>query len=243
MHPALRDLSHRPWPLPPSPWLWRQAWNELLFVHYPVEAARLRALVPAPLQIQEFGGTSYIGIVPFRMNGVMRRPFPNLPGFSSFLELNVRLYVELDGKPGVWFLSLDATNPLVVWAGRRFFGLPYENARIETSVENGFVRYRSVRKGDPANFEVEYSPAAGEDWFAAKGSLEHFLTERYCFYAQTSRGLVRAEVHHRPWPLRRATGLVRENSLLNKYKLEARGEPLLHYSGGVDVVNWNPGLI
>src|SRR5690242_2620878 len=111
----LNQTAHRPWPLPNLHWKWRQSWNELLFVHYPIPAEQLRKFVPNSLEIEEYDGTSWIGVVPFQMNNVMRRPFPNLPGFSNFLELNVRIYVTLDGKPGVWFLSLDATNPIVVW--------------------------------------------------------------------------------------------------------------------------------
>ena len=77
-----------------------------------MSAARLRHLVPRELDIQTFDGTSWIGLVPFRMQGVMRRPLPDLPGVSAFEELNVRLYVEKDGKSGVYFLSLDANNAL-----------------------------------------------------------------------------------------------------------------------------------
>ncbi len=97
MHPALRRLDHRPWPVPTRRWTWRQSWYDLLFAHWPVPAADLRPLVPDGLRIQEFDGTSWVGVVPFRMVGVMRRPLPDLPWVSAFLELNVRLYVELDG--------------------------------------------------------------------------------------------------------------------------------------------------
>jgi uncharacterized protein YqjF (DUF2071 family) len=113
MHPSLSRLEHRPWPLPAAPWTWRQSWHDLLFAHWPVPAAKLQSLVPKGLVVQEFGGSSWIGLVPFRMTGVTRRPLPALPWVSAFPELNVRIYVEheRDGTPGVWFLSLDATNP------------------------------------------------------------------------------------------------------------------------------------
>src|SRR5690554_1769026 len=115
MHPALTQTDHRPWPLPAHRWTWRQTWCDLLFAHWPIDAKKLRPLVPEALTIQEYDGTSWIGVVPFRMEGVMLRPLPDLPWLSAFPELNVRLYVEYGGKPGVWFLSLDATNPLAVW--------------------------------------------------------------------------------------------------------------------------------
>jgi uncharacterized protein YqjF (DUF2071 family) len=120
-HASFERLGHRPWALPSSPWVWRQSWLDLLFAHWPMDAALLQRLVPAPLKVQEFDGTSWVGLVPFRMAGVMRRPLPDLPWISAFPELNVRLYVEHEGKPGIWFLSLDAANQLAVWAARRYF--------------------------------------------------------------------------------------------------------------------------
>jgi uncharacterized protein YqjF (DUF2071 family) len=116
MHPALRATAHRPWPIPPGPWTSRQSWCDLLFAHWPVPARSLRALVPEPLRIQEYRGAAWLGIVPFQMRGVAPRPLPDIPGISAFPELNVRTYVEYGGKPGVWFLSLDATNALAVFA-------------------------------------------------------------------------------------------------------------------------------
>src|SRR5688572_28968890 len=130
MHSAFLRLEHRPWGLPGGAWRWRQSWEDLLFAHWPVPAAVLRPLVPEELRIEEYDGTSWVGVVPFRMSGVMLRPLPDLPGISAFPELNVRLYVERDGKSGVWFLSLDAYNRLAVWGARRFFHLPYFHARM-----------------------------------------------------------------------------------------------------------------
>ncbi len=97
MHPAFFQTAHRPWPPPTQPWRWRQTWFDLLFAHWPVPVSELRPLVPEALEIQEFDGTSWLGIVPFRMEGVLRRPLQDIPGISAFDELNVRLYVERDG--------------------------------------------------------------------------------------------------------------------------------------------------
>src|SRR5262245_23820541 len=116
MHPALSKTDHRPWPLPAGPWLGRMSWCDLLFAHWPVPADALRPLVPAALAIQEYDCTSWVGLVPFRMKDTMVRGLPDLPGLSAFPEMNLRLYVELGGKPGVWFISLDAANPLAVRA-------------------------------------------------------------------------------------------------------------------------------
>jgi uncharacterized protein YqjF (DUF2071 family) len=239
-HPAFARIDHRPWPIPAGPWTWRQNWHDLLFAHWPVPVADLRRLVPDGLTIQEYDGTSWLGVVPFRMTGVMRWPFPDLPWVSAFPELNVRLYVERDGKPGVWFLSLDAANPLAVWAARRFFHLPYWYARMTLTLHDGEYRFRSRRRGGSkaAPFAAAYKPTS-PPYEAKRGTLEAFLVERYCLYCQAPDGaLYRAEVHHLPWPLQRAAGKVEPDELLRTHGLTVEGAPLLHFSRGVDVVVW-----
>ena len=239
-HPAFARTDHRPWPVPKRPWAWRQSWRELLFVHWPVPTAVLRPLVPAGLEVQEFDGTSWVGVVPFRMEGVMRRPFPDLPGVSAFPELNVRLYVEADGKPGVWFLSLDAANPLAVWAARRFLHLPDYLAAIAMAREGDDLTCASQRRGAPERFDARYGPT-GPDEEAAAGTLEHWLTERYCLYAAAPDGrLLRNEVHHAPWPLRPAYAYLESNTLLAPFGIEVGpGRPHVRDAQGVDVVVWD----
>jgi uncharacterized protein YqjF (DUF2071 family) len=241
MHPALKYVDHRPWPLPAGRWTWRQSWYDLLFAHWPVPTADLRPLVPEGLAVQEYDGTAWIGVVPFRMAGVMRRPFPDLPGVSAFPELNLRTYVERDGKPGVWFLSLDAANALAVRAARRFFHLPYWHARITFATGGGTYRFESRRRASapPVEAVATYQPTTAP-YKARRGTIEHFLTERYCLYCRAPDGaLYRAEVHHAPWPLQSASGEVVADKLLRPHGLAlGPGAPLLHFSRGVDVVVW-----
>src|SRR5258708_31233788 len=107
MHPALDSVSHRPWPLPRGSWVMAQIWHDLLFAHWPVETRVLRAIVPAQLPLDIFDGRCWVGVVPFRMSGIHGHYLPSIPGLSRFPELNVRTYVTLGGKPGVYFFSLD----------------------------------------------------------------------------------------------------------------------------------------
>ncbi len=247
MHVAFARTDHRPWPLPKERWTWRQSWHDLLFAHFPLPVATLRPLVPDALEIQEYDGTSWVGVVPFRMSGVMKRPLPNLPWVSAFPELNVRLYVSHQGKPGVWFLSLDASNALAVWAARRFFHLPYFRAAMSCAARGTDIEYRSQRPA--AAFAASYGPSSSV-FAAAPGSLEHFLTERYCLYAQAPDGtLWRNDVHHAPWPLQRAHAEVVTNTMLAVHGLtlgaipgggSATGSPpLLHFARALDVVVWS----
>lgn len=170
----------------------------------------------------------------------MRRPLPDLPGVSAFPELNVRLYVETDGKPGVWFLSLDATNPLAVWAARRFFFLPYYRATMTLEHVGKDIRYRSCRRAGSAEFAATYRPA-GDPYEARPGTLEHWLTERYCLYALSPGGtLLRNDVHHVTWPLQAASAEIEQNTMLDPVGIQLPNTaPLLHFARRLDVVVWD----
>jgi uncharacterized protein YqjF (DUF2071 family) len=194
--------------------------------------------VPKSLELQEFDGVAWLGLVPLRMAGVMLRPLPDLPGISAFPELNLRTYVDVNGKPGVWFLSLDASNALAVWAARTFFHLPYYRARMSVEEDERGIRYASSRAG--AEFAATYGPTS-EPYQAARGSLEHWVTERYCLYAEAPDGtILRNEVHHQPWPLQAAKATLHRNSMFEFHGLDIQGPPaLLHFSRRLDVVVWN----
>lgn len=240
-HAILSRTDHRPWPLPDAPWAWRQTWHDLLFAHWPVPFSELKDLVPPGLTIQEFDGTSWVGVVPFRMTGVTLRSVPPLPWLSAFPELNLRLYVEHNGRPGVWFLSLDATNPLAVRTARRYFHLPYVLAKIRAEACPCGFRYVSERVGtaSPVRFHGAYRPVSDVQE-SRPGTLEHFLTERYCLYARSPDGrLHTADIHHGPWPLQPAEAEIAINEIPRPHGIRLEGEPaLLHFASRIDVVVW-----
>jgi Uncharacterized conserved protein (COG2071) len=122
---ALSDVGHRPWPMPAGGWLMGQTWVNLLFAHWRVSEEALRAVVPPQLPIDTHDGSAWLGITPFYVRGVRLRGTVPAPLISSFPELNVRTYVSVEGKPGIYFLSLDADSWPAVPAARRTYRLPY----------------------------------------------------------------------------------------------------------------------
>jgi hypothetical protein len=200
--------------------------------------------LPTGLRVEEFDGSAWVGIVPFLMAGVMRRPLPDMPGFSSFPELNVRTYVEAGGKPGVWFFSLDADSWPVVFGGRNIYHLPYFQAKMTHSISNSQIQFVSKRrkgkKGERAvAFDANYRPV-GDELIVTEDSFEHWATERYCLYSHhPRRGLQRVNVHHRKWPLKRAEIQIATNDLLDAAGIAPLKEaPRIHYSSGVHVVSY-----
>jgi uncharacterized protein YqjF (DUF2071 family) len=238
VHPALARTSHRAWPIPSEPWNMTQTWHDLLFAHWPVDAAILRPLIPSGIPLDLFAGQAWVGIVPFHMSGIRGRGIPAIPGLSRFPELNVRTYVTLHDKPGVFFFSLDAANRAAVWAARRFYHLPYFNARMSVKTDQENTLYASRREGGEAEFRASYGPIEPVQ-ISTRGSLEHWLTERYCLYA-THRGKVfRGEVHHQPWPLQRAKADITRNTMASAAGVAlSTVTPLLHFARRLEVLIW-----
>jgi uncharacterized protein YqjF (DUF2071 family) len=235
--------SHRQWAVPSRRPLMRMTWHELLFMHWRVDEQSIRRLLPAGLDVDTFDGSAWIGVVPFRMSDVAPRGVPAIPGLSAFPELNVRTYVTRAGeRPGVWFFSLDATKWLAVRAARRFFHLPYMDARISMDRGDKAIGYRSKRTHhgeSAAQLDVTYSPE-GDSFTTRPGSLDHFLTARYCLYCQGGGHLFRGEIDHPPWQIQHARCEVRHNTMVDGLGIElADGPPLAHYSHRIDVIAWS----
>jgi uncharacterized protein YqjF (DUF2071 family) len=219
-----------------------QIWHELLFAHWPIEPGVLLSLVPPILPLDTYEGQCWVGIVPFHMTYVRPRWVPPIPELSSFVELNVRTYVTLHGIPGVYFFSLDASNPIAVTIARGMFHLPYFNAVMSSERVDDTIHYysrRTHRDAHPAEFKATYRPIAPIT-YAQPGSLESWLTERYCLYTVVrDNSVLRGDIHHVPWPLQLAELEPIENTMAISHGINLPDTPsLLHYAERLEVLIW-----
>ena len=236
----LNRTSHRPFPLPDTPWVLSQSWAQLLFAHWPVPAETIRHLIPDALEIDTFDGSAWIGVVPFAMKDVSPRFLPKVGPVSNFLELNVRTYVKQGGIAGVYFFSLDCSSAFATWVAKTFYHLPYYDAVMKYKKSNDWISYESMRDDGATAFKAIYR-GTGERVSAQAGSIDHFLTERYCLYTTNDKKqLHRGVIHHDVWPLQHAEAEISTNSMTTTrlgFDLpDAR--PLLHYSENIDTVEW-----
>jgi uncharacterized protein YqjF (DUF2071 family) len=241
----LEDVRHRQWDPPDEPWIFRQAWNHLLFAHWPVARDRVRELVPAFLELDTFDNEAWLSVTPFRLSDLSLRGVPAIPMISSFDEINVRTYVEYDGIPGIYFFSLDANSTLAVGAASTLFHLPYFHADIQVGQDAGTMTFSSHRRRKgPADCEVRYSPS-GSLFVPKQGTLDYFLTERYCLYTMDSASHpYRVDIHHAAWELRPAEAKFAVNSMPEAAGIRLPSmDPLLHYARRQDVVTWPPRLL
>jgi hypothetical protein len=217
-------------------------WRELLFAHWVVDADIVRRLIPATLQLDLFEGCCYAGAVPFLMENVTPRGMPPLPGLHAFPELNLRTYVTAGGKPGVWFFSLDAGQKLAVRTARRFFHLPYFDAKFGIDLMGGTVAYKSLRthKSEAeAQFSATYRPT-GPVYEADPGTLDAWLTDRYCLYSADRAGnTYRGEIDHPAWPLQKTEATIHMNTLGDGLGISLPQQPaVLHFAKTLDVKAW-----
>jgi uncharacterized protein len=239
MHSALKHTAHRPWPVPRGPWITTQTWNELLFAHWPMAPEMLRPIVPPQFPLDTFNGQCWVAVAPFYMTGVRARLIPSISGLSAFPELNVRTYVTVDGKPGVYFFSLDAASRVAVWTARATYRLPYFFARMDVRERNGWIQYRSERVNAEARLRVRYRPI-GPVQLRAPGTLEHWLTERYSLYTVSNGSVYRGEIHHEQWSLQDAEAEISENTMANVCGIKLpETAPLLHFARKLEVLIWS----
>jgi uncharacterized protein YqjF (DUF2071 family) len=222
-----------------------QTWGKLLFIHWRMDAGLLRPLIPAPLEIDTFDGAAWVAIAPFTMWDVRALPpyLPGVPGFSAMHELNVRTYVHLGRVPGIWFFSLDINSTVATLGARATYFLPYYWAGIDVAAQGETIHYTLARRSwsprcPPAAFAAAYTPGAPLPE-AQPGSLEFFLTERYCLYSALRGRVYRACIYHRPWPLQAASLASLSSTMLEAHRLPTpHGAPLLHYAGELSVDIW-----
>jgi uncharacterized protein YqjF (DUF2071 family) len=237
-----RIADHRPWPMPGGSWVMAQTWTDLLFAHWSADPATLDGLVPPQLPLDTFDGRAWIGVTPFGVRNTRLRPTLPVPFVSAFGEINVRTYVTIGGKPGIFFFSLDATSSLAVAVARRAYRLPYFHAHMSIGRDGRTVSFTSMRTSPeapaPAAFQARYRPV-GAAFTASPGTLEHWLTERYCLYTlDDEQRVLRGDIHHPPWPLQAAEADIDLNTMATELAIELDDDPLLHYASRQDVVFW-----
>lgn len=238
----LQHTDHRPWPLPEAPWVMIQIWQKLLFAHWPVAVNDLRPLVPPELPLDTFHGQAWVSIVPFYISGLRPRWIPPVPGISTFPEINVRTYVTINDKPGVYFFSLDTNETLAVVGARMFYHLPYFKATMECRSEGNAITYtsRTARNGTQAAFTATYKPV-GDISTAPPGSLDHWLAERYCLYNVFKGQVYRVNIHHPPFPLQPAEAEIRENTMAESHHIPLPdAKPILSYAHYQPTLFWLP---
>lgn len=228
----LKEVSHRPFEIPKGKWIYYQEWNRALFIHWAVPFEQLRKCVPSNLNLDTFDGNCYISLVAFTMEKIRPKFLPAVGIISNFDEINIRTYIDNNGKKGVYFLNIEAGKTISAFIAKAISGLPYEKAKINRTEKSYYST--NFKKGFKLNSEFEV-----KEIMSKKTELDKWLTERYCLYLNQENELYRYDIHHKEWAIKK----VNIKRLNAKYKigeidLNDRQPNLTHYSDGIKVVAW-----
>ena len=234
MYVEFMQLDHRPFPLPSSPWFMSQMWEDLLFMHYPIDPGVLRNYVPQELELDVYENSGWISIIPFKVTKMRARGIPPLPLVNAFLEINVRTYVKYKDIPGIYFFSLDANHFLYVIGLKTAIGLPYKHAYMVCKQMNNAFQFKSHRLSDKSTSEkIDLTYTRGNVLFETlPGTLDYWLLERYCMYSYLGKYLIRGDIHHDKWKVSKATATTTINTMISFLSTDncPKIPSLLHYS-------------
>jgi uncharacterized protein len=193
-----------------------QEWRRLLFLNWAYNAEDIQRTLPKGIEVDLFEGQAYLGIIPFELCRMRFNAGLRLPMLSNFAEINVRTYVrDRHGNPGVWFYSLDADNWMAVMGAQRFFHLPYFHAFIAAERREEDYFFHIAREEAEIFVSHFHWRPFGPTRRAEAESLDHFLLERYRFFAQSNRGnLYYGQIHHEPYPVQEARLELYDENLL-----------------------------
>jgi len=228
----LAQIEHRPWELPKGNWKYYQEWNNALFLHWAVPADILQKYLPGNLTLDTYEGTAYVSLVAFTMEKIRPRQLPAVSYISDFHEINLRTYIDIGNKKGVYFISMEAGKSLSAFIARSMSGLPYEKA----------LMFRDDKRYTSKNAKRDFALDAVfeiKETVTTKTDLDRWLTERYSLYLDEKNSIYRYEVHHKEWEIKN----VEVKTLDLKYKIGdldfSKLKPdLMHYSDGVKVLAW-----
>lgn len=244
---ALQGLRSRDSAERRGPWVMQQRWHHLLFAHWRVPVETIARRLPPGMDVDVYDGSAWVSVIPFYMTGVRFRAMPPIPTAHAFAELNVRTYVRCNGQPGIWFFSLDAASTLAVIGARLGAALPYYPAKMRVEFGSPAIDYYCQRlgvTGAPAVFDATYQLTGPQILSADPGSLDFFLTERYCLFSSDGRRIWRVDVEHPRWTLSAAHVVFRRNTMLEAAGInDAFGDPLLSAATFQDVRFWPPARV
>jgi uncharacterized protein YqjF (DUF2071 family) len=217
-----------------------QAWRDLTFVHWRVPPRDVAPLLPPGTRPDVHDGTTWVGLVPFRMVGAGVGRGPAVPWLGSFAETNVRLYsVDERGRRGVVFRTLEASRLAVVLGARAVFALPYTWARMRVTERDGVLTYASRRRWPGPRTATTRVVVRPGDPLPAGDPLHHFLTARWGLHTRAYGRTLYVPNRHEPWPLQHADLLELDDALVGATALpgvSARPPDSVLFSRGVRTV-------
>ncbi|WP_172597875.1 YqjF family protein [Ureibacillus thermosphaericus] len=221
------------------PWLMKQTWTDILFLHYPVKKDVLEAHLPPNLMLDTFEGQGWVTIVSYLTKAIVIRGIPSVPMGRGIPGLNVRTYVKAGNKPGIYFFQLAIRHRVTAKLAKVLFHLPY--IYLDMSLLKSEKQFHSESSRIYSlPFKCQYNVHSQASRMK-QGTLGEWLLERYCFYTTNPQGkLLRCDIYHEPWIVHDVELMeVEHNILSTALNISSKAiNPIPHYSKQLSVHIW-----
>lgn len=228
----LKQTLHRSFEFPKRPWKFYQEWNDAIFLHWEVDAALIKPMLPKNIELDSINGKTWVSIVAFNMNNIGVKSLPKVPHISDFYEINIRIYVVCNNKPSVYFLSMEGSKRSSCKILKALSKFPYRYSKMK---RNGF-NYESENAAFNDSFYIKYNL---ENNPIKKDKIDVWLTERYAVFQDYKKHIIEYDVHHIEWPMQ---NIIIENLKIDypRFNHIINNNPdRMHYSKGVQVLTWD----
>lgn len=233
MKPTKFNTDYRLWPLPKTKYSFYQEWKKVVFLHYKVKRKALERFVPKSLKLDSINGDYWVSIVAFDMKNIRPRLFPAFPLISDFQEVNLRTYVQCNGKSGVYFLSIKANKAISSLIARKISGLPYHFAEMKRT------NHSFLLKDNKNKASIQYKIKEPIE----KGSkLDRWLVERYALFMKKNNKIYRFDIHHSTWEIKNLELTKIEMDQPEFCSILSHPPEMAHYAEGTEVIAWNKVL-
>lgn len=228
----LKHTKHRPFEVPSRSWKFYQEWNKAIFLHWEVTPEQIIPFLPKGVLVDTINGKTWVSLVAFNMNNIGVRSLPKVPHISDFHEINIRVYITCNGKPSVYFLSMEGGKRSSCKVLKVMSKFPYYYSKMERPD----FSFTSENKKYNNSFYTEYR---FDNKQIIKDETDIWLTERYAVFQDYKNHIIEYDVHHVEWPM--------ESISIKKLELDypkfnhlINNKPdRIHYSKGVQVLTWD----
>lgn len=228
----LKQIEHRPFKYPKTSWKFYQEWNKAIFLHWEVDSKLIQPLLPKGLTLDIINNKTWVSLVAFDMNNIGIKNLPKPPYISDFYEINIRVYITCNGKPSVYFLSMEGNKRSSCKILKMVSKFPYRYSKMNRNDSS----YNSENKKFNDTFNIEYNI---KNTAVKKDKIDLWLTERYAVFQDYKTHIIEYDVHHIEWPIQNIT-IQNLNVNYPRFSHLVNNQPdKVHYSSGVEVLTWD----
>lgn len=163
-------------------------WNHLINITYAVDPEVLKPYLPKGLSLDLIQGKAFVSLVAFEFNSVRVKGM-RIPFHTNFPEINLRFYVNQNGKRGVVFIKEFVPKYFVALVANKIYNEPYHSIpmKVRTKITVDQIVSEHNFHYDTSPFNVSVT-ASNKAYIPEAESMEHFFKEHEIGFGRDKKG-------------------------------------------------------